>query len=47
MSCSAELTSGIIQCSVLGPLLFIPYISDLPDVLNNSGCFCKMYADYM
>ena len=33
------------QVSILGPLLFIGYINDLPNCLENSSAF--IYADYM
>ena len=37
-----EVTSSVPQGSVLGPFLFVVYINDLPDCLENE---CKMYAD--
>ena len=38
----AEVGSGVPQGSVLGPLLFLLYINDLPDGIQNS---VKMFAD--
>jgi len=42
MSSRAEVLSGVLQGSVLGPILFICYVNDMPDSI---AAFIYMYAD--
>ena len=41
----AELISGVVQGSGIGPLMFLIYVNELVDILEKFGVKVKMFAD--
>ena len=47
LSDSANLVSGVVQGSGIGPLMFLVYISELIELLDKIGVKVKAFAEYV
>ena len=45
MSSSAQLVSGVVQGSGIGPLMFLIFINELAEVLDRAGVKVRLFAD--
>jgi len=45
LSAKTSLTSGVVQASVISPLLFMLFINDITLLFSVRKCACKLYAD--
>ena len=44
-STESSLLTGVVQCSGIGPVLFLTYIDDLAQLLERNGIQAKFFAD--
>jgi len=45
LSSPAELLSGVIQGSGIGPLMFLVFVNKLAEILDRAGVKMKLFAD--